>query len=96
VEYRFENIGAETVYNFRYRKGFVGRDNFEYEKNQVIKSEEYLTIQTLWKDVPPQSEWPDILYRIEILNVNGGIPDDVGGDNISEATIDPGPPSPTP
>jgi subtilisin family serine protease len=94
VRYRFQNVGADPVYNFRYRKGFVGRDNFEYEIIKTILSEEYLIFETLWNDIPPSPDWSTVPYRIEILNVNGGLPDDQGGDNISEGYIDPGIPSP--
>jgi hypothetical protein len=44
--------------------------------------------------VPPQQDWATTPYRIEILSVNGGLPDDAGGDNISEEYIDPGLPTP--
>ena len=94
VRYQFHNVGADDITSFRYRKGFVGRDMFEYEIVKTIKSEEYLIFETLWKDMPPQVDWPTVPYRIEILSVNGGLPDDVGGDNISEGYIDPGLPTP--
>jgi hypothetical protein len=94
VRYQFQNVGADTIYSFRYRKGFVGRATFEYEIVKTILSEEYLIFETLWDDVPPQQDWATTPYRIEILNVNGGLPDDVGGDNISENYIDPGLPTP--
>lgn len=94
IRYQFQNLGADPVFNFRYRKGFVGRDTFEYEIVKTILSEEYLIFETLWDDVPPQQDWATTPYRIEILSVNGGIPDDAGGDNISEEYIDPGLPIP--
>jgi hypothetical protein len=94
VRYQFQNVGADPVNNFRYRKGFVGRDNFEYEIVKPILSEEYLIFETLWKDKPDNADLLTTAYRIEILTVNGGLPDDSSGDNISEGYIDLGPPQP--
>lgn len=94
IRYRFQNVGADDITSFRYRKGFVGRATFEYEIIKTLKSEEYLIFETLWLDSPDTPDWPSVPYRIEILSVNGGLPDDVGGDNISEGYIDPGIPEP--
>lgn len=95
IRYRFQNVGADDITSFRYRKGFVGRATFEYEIVKTVKSEEYLIFETLWTDYPDTPDWQTVPYRIEILSVNGGLPDDVAGDNISEAFIDPAIPSPT-
>jgi hypothetical protein len=49
IRYQFQNVGADTINNFRYRKGFIGRATFEYEIVKSILSEEYLIFETLWK-----------------------------------------------
>ena len=95
ISYQFQNVGADTINNLRYRKGFVGRATFEYEVVKPILSEEYLIFDTLWEDVPPMADWDSVLYRIEILTVNNETVDDSSGDNIAEAKIDPGLPVPT-
>lgn len=94
VTYQFQNLGATTIENFVYTKGFVGRETFEYGIVKTIQSEEYLLFETVWADYPDYAQYSTVPYRIEILSVNNGISDDVLTDNIAEAFIDqrlPGP-----
>ena len=95
VRYEFVNVGADPIYSFRYKKGFVGREMFEYEIVKTLLSQEYILFETFWDDVPPEQDWSTVPYRIEVISVNGGTVDDVSGDNFSEGYIDPGLPVPT-
>lgn len=81
VDYTFTNTGADTITNFKIRKGFDGLKKYEYTLIRTLESLDVLKFSIPWTDNPDPANLFTTPYRIEILSVNG-IADDIPSDDI--------------
>lgn len=80
VAYTFTNTGADTITNFKIRKGFDGLKKYEYNLFRTLESQDVLKFSIPWTDNPDSSNLFTTPYRIEILSVNGVADDDPSDD----------------
>lgn len=81
VDYTFTNTGADTITNFKIRKGFDGLRKYEYILFRTLESQDVIRFLIPWTDNPDPANLFTTPYRIEILLVNGVV-DDVPADDV--------------